>query len=358
MAKKSILILYNPWREFESSLYEMLIKALKTTDLSVSYIDVYSDEKYKYSSVIDKFKNIYYRFFHNDRYYILRLENIFYNKIFFKKIKEFKKDNSTKFDYVLIIKPEEFSSKVIKEVVSLGDKSVGYIWDGLRLFLKPNLEKNITYLDYVYSFDTNNINDYPELKLDFCTNFSFFNQDIIPYQNRKLDLFYVGDLAGTLETQRRDKKLSKFLKNIKGNIDVNILFNKNQKLEKLKDLNIKYIESFISMEETFERTRHSKIVIDICKAHHIGLSFRFFECLVTETKIITNNKDVVNYDFYNPNNILVIDFDNDILDEKNYMFFLEKSYEKVNPIILKKYLVENWINYLFKRESYIEISKK
>ncbi|WP_228731997.1 MULTISPECIES: hypothetical protein [Pseudomonas] len=38
-----------------------------------------------------------------------------------------------------------------------------------------------------------------------------------------------------------------------------------------------------------------------------GLSFRFFEAMTSRKKVITTNKSVVDYDFYNPANILVID---------------------------------------------------
>lgn len=357
MKKKSILVIYNPWRVYQGSLYEMLINSLKTTDYNIEYIDVYISENYTYTSIFDKLSNIYNRVINKDKQFILKIENKYFNKFFIKKINQLSTTN--KYDYILIIKPEEYSPRFVKKVSSLGNKSVGYIWDGLRLFLKPNLLKNRKYFDEVYSFDSNNIKDHPELKLSFCTNFSVFNQQVVPYIDRKTDLFYIGDLAGTLESQRRDKKLSKLLQNISGKLDVNILFADNQKhVGKLNDPNIKYITSFIPMKDTFERTRNSKVVIDICKAHHIGLSFRFFECLATETKIITNNKDVVNYDFYNPNNIMIVDFENDILNEECFTTFLENPYEKVDQTILQKYSIENWIKYLFKEDNYLEISKK
>lgn len=360
MKSEKIVVLFQPHRAYQGSLLQMLVEAIKSTGLEVHYIDITDKPIYKYNTISDKLRNIYQRQVHKNNKFILTLETEFYNRYYLKKINEFKKNNLTKFDYILIIKPEEFTEKVIEEVVSLGNKSVGYIWDGLRLFLKPNLKKNILHLDKVYSFDTNNIQDHSELKLDFCTNFGVFNKEIIPYQERKTDLFYIGDLAGILENQRRDKKLSHFLQNITyNNIDINILFNEGvKKIGKIVDSKIKYIESFISMEEALERTRNSKIVIDICKAHHIGLSFRFFEALATETKIITNNKDVINYDFYNPNNIMIIDFDYDILDEKTYNEFLEKPYDKINPTILKKYSVENWIKYLFQIDTFSAITKK
>ena len=54
----------------------------------------------------------------------------------------------------------------------------------------------------------------------------------------------------------------------------------------------------------------SKIIVEIQRNDQIGLSFRIFEALGYRKKLVTTNTDVVNYDFYNPQNILVIDENN------------------------------------------------
>ena len=56
-------------------------------------------------------------------------------------------------------------------------------------------------------------------------------------------------------------------------------------------------------------------------------------------KFITTNKDIVNYDFYNSNNILVIDRKNPIID----FDFLMTPYEELDENIYYKYSLENWI---------------
>lgn len=358
MKTKSILILFQPHRSCQGSLLQMLVEAIKTTDFHVDYIDITNPPAYQYKSFSHKLRNIYHRVIHKNQQYILNLEAEFVNEFYLQKIKEFKAQNIQVYDYVLIVKPEEFSEKVIKETTALGKHAVGYIWDGLRLFFLPNLIRNKSYLKKVYSFDTNNIKENPALGLEFCTNFAVYNQEIIPYHQRTIDLFYVGDLAGRLEYQRRDIKLNRLLQQVDGNFDVNIFLNKVANLvQELPTSKINYIDEFIPIKESLERTRNSKIVIDICKAHHIGLSFRFFECLATETKIITNNKDVVNYNFYNPHNIMVVDFDQDVINQEEFDEFLRKPYEKVDATTLNSYGIENWIKYLFKIDGYETISK-
>ena len=60
-------------------------------------------------------------------------------------------------------------------------------------------------------------------------------------------------------------------------------------------------------------------------------------------KLITTNTDIVNYDFYNPNNIFVWTEDcKDIPDA-----FFETDYEELPEEIFKKYSLENWLNTIF-----------
>jgi len=357
MNYNKILIIYNPWKKYEGSLLEMITSAIDTTSFEYDFIDFYTEQKYSYTSWKDKGINIYQRLFNKNTQYYLTLENKYFNKIFRSKILDFKKKNIEHYDYVLIIKPEDYSPQNIKELSQLGEKTVGYIWDGLRIFFKSNIDQSRSYLDELYSFDTNNINDYPELKMQFCTNFYTPIDNIISYKERHIDLFFVGDLAGTLDRQRRDKKLVKFLKEINGELDINIWINPSINIDKIDDKKIKYTSKHIPMSFAFEKTRNSKAVIDICKAHHIGLSFRFFECLATETKIITNNKDVINYDFYNPKNILIVDFDKDILTTKLFYDFLNEPFSKLSQEIIEKYTIENWLKYMFKIEGHKKIEK-
>lgn len=53
--------------------------------------------------------------------------------------------------------------------------------------------------------------------------------------------------------------------------------------------------------------------------------------------------DIVNYDFYNPNNILVW---NEDLKSIPYEF-LNSDYEKLSEDIYQKYSLKNWLNKIF-----------
>lgn len=69
---------------------------------------------------------------------------------------------------------------------------------------------------------------------------------------------------------------------------------------------------------------------------------RTIEMIGLKKKLITTNKDIVNYDFYNENNILVVDRNNFKLDTD----FINKPYQELDERIYKKYSLESWIKTL------------
>jgi hypothetical protein len=111
-------------------------------------------------------------------------------------------------------------------------------------------------------------------------------------------------------------------------------------LKNNKDVTL--INKHIDLNTVNEYIKNSKTVLDVHKKNQNGLSFRVFESLGTQKKLITTNTDIKNYDFYNPNNIFIIEND-DFLIPKS---FFETAYEPIPETILKKYLIENWVEVL------------
>ncbi|MDO4763924.1 MAG: hypothetical protein Q4A00_06030 [Flavobacteriaceae bacterium] len=98
--------------------------------------------------------------------------------------------------------------------------------------------------------------------------------------------------------------------------------------------------------ENIKMTLSSKVIIDIKLPYHSGLSFRFFESLGYNKKLITNNTSVKEYDFYHPNNIFITDYENfEGLEE-----FLNQPYVNICEEIKTKYKFENWIKNILKIE--------
>lgn len=81
-------------------------------------------------------------------------------------------------------------------------------------------------------------------------------------------------------------------------------------------------------------------VFDICNENQNGLTMRTIETLGAGKKLITTNKTIINYDFYSPNNILLVK-NNDFSDIHN---FLKTRKEDLDYKIYNEYALKCWIN--------------
>ena len=100
---------------------------------------------------------------------------------------------------------------------------------------------------------------------------------------------------------------------------------------------IKY--TTLSLKQMVELYEQSEIIIDVQHPKQTGLTMRTFEALGARRKLVTTNADIVNYDFYNPRNILVVDRDNIVIPRS----FVEEPYVDLPEEIYKKYSLSNWL---------------
>jgi len=129
-------------------------------------------------------------------------------------------------------------------------------------------------------------------------------------------------------------------------------FNKNRGniIEYLKNiLGQEYICKFIIYQEghfsdfdyleNLLNVLNSKCLVDIVKDEQIGYTIRVLESVFYNKKLITNNKDIINSDLYNENNIFVLGYDKieDIDD------FMKKTIVPISDDILKRYDINVWI---------------
>ena len=95
----------------------------------------------------------------------------------------------------------------------------------------------------------------------------------------------------------------------------------------------------IDFSEYLKLVKNSKVLLDFKVKEHDGLSLRFFESLKYQKKIITNNKSVVEYDFYNPKNIFILHQDN-VTDLKSFIF---SDYDPLPIELVEKYSFSTWL---------------
>ena len=95
----------------------------------------------------------------------------------------------------------------------------------------------------------------------------------------------------------------------------------------------------IDYSEVLEKIKNSKAILDIVSDNQIGLTLRPLEALFFSKKLITNDKTIVNRDFYDPNNIFVLEYD----DISNILDFINRPFERIESEILGRYDFEQWL---------------
>jgi hypothetical protein len=154
----------------------------------------------------------------------------------------------------------------------------------------------------------------------------------------KYDIFNVSSYDSRID---EIDKISKILFDAKFSIHFILFW-----YEKLRYTHLHSITEYLSLNETKKLISQSKAMIDIQRADQRGLSFRTFESIGYRKKLITTNTAVKDYDFYHPNNMLIIDSGQLDINEINR--FLELDYVEIPQDILNKYTVRSFTKKIFK----------
>lgn len=249
-------------------------------------------------------------------------------------------------DYVFALTPEAFSEKVIAIFRNKLPDAVFilYMWDSFKN--RTNTPLLLEYFDFKYSFDLKdsknyNLNYLPLFYIDCYTSF-------IKKQYYQYDVSFIGTahsdriaIAKKIVKQLgTDKYFFYFYFQSKILYYYNKIVNKHFKNVSKRDI------SFVSIDKLLLNhvVENSKVVIDIQHFDQEGLTMRTFEMLGAKKKLITTNKNVALHDFYNPNNIYILDRKK-LEIEPN---FLDSDYMDLPKEIYEKYSLHSWIKTIFK----------
>lgn len=291
-------------------------KVSDKSDLEVQYINT-AQISFKYSNITQRSKNIFLKMFSG--------RNI--KKEFIEKeiISRFEGESIQ--DTILIIRPDKLSRQLLLYLKSKTDKLITYFFDSLSSF--PNQKENIDLFDKVYSYELDDVKKY---NFHFITNF-------IPFDNFENIRGY-----GLFNISSYDKRFLIFSKIAMQLNDFNYPY--KIVIRKEKPISTKLIEivkDYWSLEKVHTYILEAEVLLDIQKEDQHGLSFRVFEALGYGKKLITSNQSIVNYDFYKPENILVINPLKPIIPIR----FLEQRTLDVPESIKSKYRREAWIKEVF-----------
>jgi hypothetical protein len=293
---------------------------------TVNHID-FNAFKFKYPSVLHKVYNFVLKAF-----FKTNLKHQHYGK---EIINQLKKNREIQ-DVILTIKGDFITPKSILEFKQYTKKSIGFFND--NTYRCPKIKRVLHCFDEVYSFEKE---DCTKFNLKFAPNWIYNSDNTENKTHFDYDVFNISSI---------DKRLP-ILKRIAANLasqKINFKFIVYDKKQQDNDENITYIRKHMPLTEVNDYISRSKVLLDINRIGQIGLTFRVFESLGLGKKLITTNADIKNYDFYNPNNILIIDEKNPIIP----VSFFENEYEKIPESIYNKYTLEGWTkNVIFKNST-------
>lgn len=269
-----------------------------------------------------------------------------YIKKYFNHIMEIV--NNKRYNVVFLISGQSlsFSEDMILQIKkSQPDaKFVLYQWDSQKNF--PYIKCIQKYFDKCYSFDKKDVERTPGLKF-----LPLFYSEIYEKignrnnKNYKYDFCFVGTahpkkykFINMMSEQLKLVYPKQFIYYFFPSPIVYFyrkVFNKEFRRAKYKEFHFVPLNG-MEMNEIYESAR---CVLDSAQDGQFGLTIRVIEALGAKKKLITTNEDIVNYDFYRPENIYVykgkIDLDN---------IFFKEDYKDIESNLYKKYSLKKWLS--------------
>ncbi|QIY84243.1 hypothetical protein HER18_12295 [Chryseobacterium sp. NEB161] len=287
-----------------------------------------------------KIRNLIHRNFLGNKNYLDILKEEQYNRFCRKCIKAFEKKFPGKFDYCLLFRADRLPQFLIEYFRSKSKLLVAYQYDGLSVC--ENILSYTDYLDKIYVFDPYDISKFKNKKLSFVTNFHF---SLTSDHTLSYFFYYLGTWVDA-----RYENLNNLLQILgKTPLPNRLILATDKQISANRE--ILTAKNHMPFKDYLEDIKGATILIDIKAQQHDGLSFRFFESLNLRKKLITDNKSVINYNFYHPDNIFITDYENfDGLEE-----FMSKPYHPVPKDIVNMYSLDNWIKNVFEIDDYVPI---
>lgn len=265
------------------------------------------------------------------------------DKYYKKRIEQLK--NNT-YDYILVIRGEYTTASALEILKETYPKAmlILYMWDSLRN--NKYVSGKWDYYDKIYTFDRRDYLEHSE-KINFLP--LYYYEDIASkvenYDDYEYDVAFVGtgheDRVKiinkiTEECKEQGLKMYSYIFLPHKLVYIyNKVFNKHYK--GITDKNINY--KMLPLTEAYSMYGKAKCVMDIESSTQTGLTMRTIEMIGLRKKFVTTNKDIVNYDFYNENNVMVVDRNSFKIDKD----FFDKPYINLDEKVYEKYSLKNWI---------------
>ena len=249
-------------------------------------------------------------------------------------------------DYILFVSPEAVTREALAILKSTFPEStfILYMWDSVK---NKRIEGILDCFDHMYSFDSEDAERYGMVFRPL-----FFSPDFgIEPESEEYE--YDVSFVGTVHSDR-----ARILLAVKEFCDAQglryyfYLFIPGKLLYVLRMLTDKYLRKWdrkyihidtIGKDEVARISAKTRCIIDINHPAQTGLTMRTIEMLGIGRKIATTNTNIRNYDFYRPENQIVLDRRDLSLSKEMIL----REYVRIPDEIYRKYSVKYWAEEIF-----------
>lgn len=256
------------------------------------------------------------------------------------------------FDYLLVINNSLLDYNLL-EILLNNNKSIQkiiYLWDSYKNLNWDDFENYLSYFDFRFSFDFRDCMRFSNLNLKHRPN--FYHPAIDNINTNKEPIY---DISSVMSAQPERIRIINELEirypDLIKAFHIHLLRFKSIPAYLINHKVIvkpKYIKlNQINISNSIKLFNNSKSILDIPSNNQFGLPFRTLDAIGLRKKLITTNKDVVNYDFYDPDNVLTIQ-SGEVDKVKD---FLSVPYKPLNESVRKKYSLKFWIKTVLNNEN-------
>ncbi|AUG98611.1 hypothetical protein CWC46_01495 [Prodigiosinella confusarubida] len=234
------------------------------------------------------------------------------------------------FDTIIMTEPKLFNEQHFTILQQYSQKLVAVLWDSLKK--APNNALYLSQFDHVLSYDHVDCNQYHFTKINNYIDPDWKSNML--YQDCEYDVFSIMSF-----TEARYKQAIYFLDQ-NPELTSNIIFyaDNDKKRKQIKDTRLKIANKPLLGNELAREIDNSRSILDLLQGQQAGLSFRVYESMAYQRKLITSNTHTVDYDFYNDNNIHILNQSWHINPD-----FIHSPYKPIPEEIYNQYTLSTWV---------------
>lgn len=296
-------------------IMEILRKGISAyTDLTFDSIDHHAIRRsFRYKNFGHRTKNFFLK---NLAGRNLKIE--YYNSL----VKQTVNQLQSSYKKILIIRPDLLSDEHLLALRQRTTCFIAYYWDTVDFF--PRKQEIIHFFDRIVSFDPCDCKKYG---FEFQPNFYYYEN--LPVQTR----YHIYNLSSFDDRSKIVEEIAMALEDA----GLSYLF-KAFREKPFKNPYIQYTPR-IAYEDMITELACCDVVLDVTKKGQGGLTLRPFEALGLNKKLITTNAGILQYEFYHPDNILVVEPGNIRINRS----FFDKPFKEIPEDVRQKHHIKSWL---------------